>query len=211
MSNFFERLKSISKVQILAIVLIILGVVIMAFKVQGMSDFYKEVNYAVEHDFAAGNPSPELLRPWMTIRYISVAYAVPQEYLFDATRIQPKKENSMLALERLNQQMGLGQVGGQPALMKTVQGAILAYRANPVATGLIEQNVEGWMTVAYIANSIGVPAETILQEVGISPEGNAYKPLGFLSDEVNYPGGEDALVEAIQKIVAEQGVPLVIP
>jgi hypothetical protein len=67
------------------------------------------------------------------------------------------------------------------------------------------------MTVQYIANSSGVPALVIFQEIGIPFEGNNFKPLGFLSDQVNYPGGPRALCAAIQKIVEAQGVKPVIP
>jgi hypothetical protein len=211
MKNLIEKLKSVSKVQWLALALIVTGLAIMIPKAKGMFDFYKEVRYAQENNFAAGNPSPDLLRPWMSIRYISVAYAVPQKYLFDAADIKPKKETSMVAVNRLNRQMGLGQVDSTPALMKTLREAILAYRANPVVTGLLEQHVEDWMTVQYVANSIGIPAETIFAEIGIPADGNAYKPLGFLSDEVHYAGGPKALVAAVQKIVEAQGAKPVKP
>ena len=206
-----KLISKLSPVQWLALALIIIGVAIMIPKAKGLLDFYKEAQYAIQNRFHEGNVSPDLMRPWMSIRYVSVAYGVPQKYLFDAAGIQQKKENSMMGLNRLNQQMGLGQVDGQPALMKTIGAAILAYRANPIATGLIEQRVESWMTVAYIANCIGIPAETILQSVGIAPDGNAYELLGNLSDKVNYAGGEKALIAAIQKIVDEKGVKPVMP
>lgn len=173
----------------------------MVPKAKGMLDFYKEVNYATENNFKDGNLSPDLLRPWMSIRYISVAYAVPQKYLLDAAHIQPKKETSMIAINRLNRRMGLGATDGSPTLMNTIRDAILAYRANPIATGLIEKHVSDWMTVQYIANSTGIPAETILLEAGIPMNGNANKPLGFLGDEINYSGGPKALVAVIQKII----------
>ncbi len=209
---FIKKLYSqLTPIQWLAVALIVIGVAIMIPRGLGLLDFYKEVRYATEHDFAAGNVSPDLLRPWMSLRYISVAYAVPQQYLFDTAHIQPQKETSMIALNRLNQQLRLGQVNGQPALMQTLRAAILAYRAHPVATGLIEQQVEDWMTVAYIANSTGLSAEGLLQEVGLPLDGNAYKPLGFLSDEANYPGGPGALVAALQTIVDARGVKPVIP
>jgi hypothetical protein len=147
----------------------------------------------------------------MTIRYIAVAYAVPQKYLFDATGIQPKNENSMIALNRLNGHMGLGQADGKPVLINTVREAILAYRANPVATGLIERKVSDWMNVQYIANCTGIPAETIFQTIGVPMDGNAYLPLGYLSDSVNFAGGPKALTAAIQKIVDEQGAQPVTP
>lgn len=211
MNQLIQRIRSLNRVQWLAIALIVIGVMIMIPKGRGMADFSRDAEYAAKNNFAAGNLSTDLLRPWMTIRYISVAYAVPQEYLFEATGIQPKRETSMLSIARLNQQMQLGQVNDQPALMDTIKQTIEAYRANPVVTGLIEQHVEDWMTVQYIANSTGIPAEEILQTVGLPVEGNANKPLGFLSDEMNYTGGKSALVDAVQKLVDEKGVKPVIP
>jgi hypothetical protein len=199
----------LTPIQWLAVLLILIGVVIMIPRGIGLLSFSKEARYAAEHDFAAGNLSPDLLRPWMSIRYISVAYAVPQAYLFDATGIEPRKEASMLSLQRLNRQMHLGQVDGEPALMQRVRDGILAYRADPVVTGLIEQRVEDWMTVQYISNSTGIPAETMFAATGLPAKGNANKPLGFLSDQSGYPGGVKALVAAVQKVVdAQSGEPV---
>jgi hypothetical protein len=208
MKKLFSKL---TPVQWLAIALIIIGIATMIPRARGMLNFSKEVRYAQENNFAAGNVSPDLIRPWMSIRYISVACAVPQKYLFDSANIQPRKETSMIAISRLNQQLRLGQVDGQPSLMKTIHVAIVEYRAHPVVTGLIEKHVEDWMTVQYIANSSGIPALVIFEKINVPYEGNAFKPLGFLSEEVNYPGGRKALIAAIQKIVDEQGVKPVVP
>jgi len=172
-----------------------------------MLEFYKEARFARENNFQAGNVSPDLLRPWMSIRYISVAYAVPQKYIFDASGIQPRLETSMISLNRLNGQMHLGQVNGSPALIETVRQAILAYRANPVATGLIERNVSDWMTVQYIANSTGLSVDSIFRQINVPADGNANKPIGYLSDSLNYSGGPKALVAAIQKVVDAQTPP----
>lgn len=92
-------------------------------------------------------------------------------------------------------------VNGQPALLESARTAIVAYRANPVATGLLERKVENWMTVQYIANSTGIPEQDIFEAIGLPMEGNAHKPLGLLSREADYPGGARALTDAIQKVV----------
>ena len=206
-----KLISKLTSVQWLAVALMLVGVMIMIPKAKGMLDFYKEVQYAAEHNFASGNVSPDLLRPWMSLRYIAVAYAVPQLYLYDAAGIKPRPETSMLALNRLNQQMGHGKANNQPELIGTIKDAIVAYRANPVATGLLERKVEEWMTVQYIANSTGIPADTILQALNLPLDGNAHKPLGFLSDEVDYPGGQKMLIAAIQEIVEAQGAKPVLP
>ena len=209
MKSLIEKIKSISIVQVIALLLIIGGIAIMIPKGMGLLDFYKEARYATDNNFQAGNLSPDLIRPWMSMRYIAAAYAVPEKYLFDALKIEPRRETSLVGLARLNAQLKLGTVDGQPALIKHVKTAILSYRANPVVTGMIEQKAEDWMTVAYIANSTGLPADTILGGTGIPPEGNQYKPLGFLSDEYHISGGPKALIAAIQKnIEAQQSKPV---
>jgi hypothetical protein len=209
-----NRLKSLSKIQILAILLILVGLVIMAARVKGMKDFSREVQYARQNNFAAGNLSPDLLRPWMSLRYIAIAYAVPQKYLYDAIGVRPGPETSMLGINRLNRQMGMGQVDGEPALLSKIHQAILDYRANPVPTGLLEQHVEGWMSVAYIANSTGVPAETILQEINLpAVENNMNKPLDVVAKEVNYSGGPRRLAQDVQAVIDKLAPnnPLLIP
>ena len=204
MKNLFKKL---TRMQWLAIALIILGAAIMFPRARGMLDFYKEARYAAENDFASGDVSPDLLRPWMSIRYVAVAYAVPQQYLFDAANIKPRKETSMVSIQRLNQKMGLGQVDGEPALLKTVRAAIAAYRADPVATGLLEKRVEGWMTAQYVANSTGIAVDAILAAANILANGNIHKPFDFLSEELNYPGGPKALVKAVQDFLEQEEQP----
>ncbi|MEI7845216.1 MAG: hypothetical protein WCK35_05370 [Chloroflexota bacterium] len=206
MKALIDKIRSISKIQILALVLIVAGLGIMVSKGLGMFEFYKEVRYAQENNFKAGNLSTDLLRPWMTLRYISVSYAVPQKYLFDEAGIKPKKENSMISVSRLNAQMNLGGVKGRPVLLSTIGDAINKYRANPVATGFIEQHVSDWMSIQYIANSTGISAQIIFDELGISMVGNAYMPLGYLSDTVSFAGGPKALVAEVQKIIDSRQV-----
>lgn len=201
MKRFLQKIPRFSRLQFFALGLVIVGLVLMISRALDLLDFRKEVSYAEQHNFQAGNPSPNLLRPWMSIRYISVAYAVPQGYLFEAVDIQPKKETGMISIQRLNREMGLETVNNQPVLLEIIRAAILAYRANPVATGLLERQVEDWMTVQYIANSTGIPPEDIFEAIGLPMKGNAHKPLGYLSDEVKYPGGPKALGAAIQALV----------
>ncbi|MEI8133436.1 MAG: hypothetical protein WCG34_13470 [Leptolinea sp.] len=85
----------------------------------------------------------------------------------------------MLALDRLNQQSRLGQINGQPALLNTVRETIMAYRLNPVVTGLLEKQVEDWMTILYISNSTCIPVETIFNAHNIPADGNTNKPSAF--------------------------------
>src|SRR5690606_36746289 len=83
-----------------------------------------------------------------------------------------------------------------PVILKRTQAAILAYRENPVTTGL--DDIRPWMTVQYIANSTGVPAEYLFEQLDIPAEGNAFKPLQMLAREVGFREGPRGLSEAIK-------------
>ena len=206
MKKLIEFIKSISWVQWLAVALIVIGLLIMVPKIQGMIEFTKEVQYAAQNHFDQGNLPLDLIRPWMSLRYVAAAYGVPQQYMYDALKITPRRETSMIAINRLNKQMGLGKVDGQPELIKTVREAIQTYHANPVAPGLLEKQVDNWMTIYYISNSTGIPSQTLFDALGLPQEGNLYLPLGFLSTQTNYKGGEKALMATLQTIVDQQGI-----
>lgn len=205
MSTLLTRLKAISRVQLFALVLIVGGLALMVWRGSRMFSTSQELRFAIEHDFKAGNPSTDLLRPWMTLRYVAASYGVPQKYIYDYAKVQPRKETSDISLERINRQLGLGQVDGKPAFLVTVREAIELYRANPVATGLLEREVDSWMTIQYIANSIGVPLETVFAELNLPVADHAYVPLNYLNDRIDYPGGLDGLQAALQKIVEAHG------
>jgi hypothetical protein len=193
--------KSLSKIQILAGLLVMIGLTVMIVKGVGLFEFNKELQFARKNNFPQGNVSPDLLRPWMSVRYIAVAYGVPQKVIFDAAGIPPRPENSMISISRLNQQMQLGGEKGKPELLILLRKAIEGYRENPVATGLLERQVQDWMSIEYIANSIGVPTEEIFAELVLPMKGNAYIPLGPLSDRLHYEGGPRALKLVLQRIV----------
>jgi hypothetical protein len=201
MKRLIQSLRSISKVYVLAAIIIVVGLAIMIPKGLGMFEFFREINYAGSNHFQAGNPSTDLIRPWMSIRYIAVAYGVPQEYLYDAVHIRPSPETSMLAITRLNRQLKLGKTNDEPQLMQVIRDAVIKYRKEPLITGLLEGRVEGWMTVQYISNSTGIPMEEIFKGISLPMEGNQYLILDFMSDSLHYPGGKKALIAAIQAVV----------
>ncbi len=76
-----KRLKSISKIQIAAIFLIVIGLLVVIRYGIGAFNAFREIQYARQNNFDAGNLDPSLRRPWMNMQYVAVAYAVPQEYL----------------------------------------------------------------------------------------------------------------------------------
>jgi hypothetical protein len=169
---------------------------------------FREIQYIREQGLQGGNARVEAIRSWMTIRFVAVAYAVPEEYLYSALGVAFDRRNGRRTLGEINDDYQFGQSpnGRYPAILDTAQAAITAYRANPVVTGL--RDVRPWMSVRYIANSSGVAADTIFAQLNLPMEGNADKPLDLLSDEQAYPGGPRALSEAIQGILAaQQGAP----
>jgi len=141
----------------------------------------------------------------MTIRFVAVAYGVPQEYLFAELGIPFEHRNSNDSLAHLNRKYEFGRPSEdyQPPILAEVQEAILKYQADPVATGLVE-DVRPWMSVRYIANSTGIPEEYIFAQIGIPLEGNEGKPLERLDHEFDY-GGRREIVEAVKQTLTQYG------
>lgn len=197
-----DKLKAISKIKLLAVVLIGIGLLFTIRYSIGTFRAYRAFEYAQANDFEAGNVDPDLIRPWMNIRYIAVVFAVPQEFLFAELGIPMERRNNNVRLNQLNDQFFEQETrDGQLIIVDKLQDAIIKYRENPITTGLRERGVRPWMSVQYISNSTGIPPETIFEQIGVPMEGNAFIPLERLSAEVRYRGGPRALVEDIQQIV----------
>ena len=210
MKSFKEcAIKILSNRKIVGIALVVIGlVVVVFFGIRAVRSF-RTLQYIQEQGLDRGAASVEAIRPWMTIRYVSVAYGVPQEYMFAELEIPFNQRNSDDTLAQLNRAYAWGQSGqGQyPAIIDKVAAAILAYQANPVATGL--EDVRPWMTIHYISNSTGAPEAYLLEQLGLSADdNNVYKPIYELADSVGYEGGRRALVDALktalQQYEAEQ-------
>jgi hypothetical protein len=140
----------------------------------------------------------------MTVRYVSVAYGVPQEYIFAELDIPFDRRSSNDTVGHLNRvyQLGRSDLGEYPAITDDIAAAILAYQANPVATGL--DDVRPWMTIRYIANSTGVPETYLLEQLGLSvDDNNVYKPLDELAGSVRYDGGPRALVRDLGQVLRQ--------
>jgi hypothetical protein len=205
-----NKFKSISKIQLIALLLILVGAVMVVNYGRRTFTSYRAIEYARTNHFDQGNIDPSLVRPWMNMEYIAVAYTVPQEYLYVELNIPMEQRNSRTPLSKINDQFRDKKANAEndPIVMDEIKAAILAYRADPVSTGLKEGGVRPWMSVQYIANSIGMPAEAIFEQLGIALDGHAYMDLGRLAHEVNYNGGPKALVDELQKVVdSHQGTP----
>lgn len=165
---------------------------------------FRELQYIRQQGLDRGTATVDAIRPWMTIRFIAVAYAVPEEYLYSALSIPFDRRNADQALGELNRTYQLGQSPNSTelAIIDKARAAITEYRANPVATGL--RDVRPWMSVRYIANSTGVPEQVIFEGIGVPAAGNENKPLDMLSEEQHNPGGPRALSEAVQSVLSKQ-------
>lgn len=134
-----------------------------------------------------GITNVEAIRPWMTIRYIGVAYGVPQEYIFFELEIPFDRNDSDIPLRRFNEKHQLGAPipdEGLPVLQH-IKTIIQQYQDDPVATGLSE--IQPWMTIQYVANASGVPASYILEYLEIpNVEDNQYLQLFDLGRKYEY-------------------------
>ena len=195
--------KLLSNRRAVATLLIILGVgLTLIYGVRTVRS-YRQLQFIREQGLDDGTADVDAIRPWMTIRYIGVAFAVPEEYIYAELDIPFDRRNRDHTLGQLNRdyELGTSPLGDYPAIMDQAQQAIRTYRQNPVATGL--DDIRPWMTVRYIANSTGVPEAYIFEQIDILPEGNGSKPLDLLSREARYEGGPRALSDTIRRILAD--------
>lgn len=197
--------------RILPIVVIVLGLLVtVVFGLRSVRSF-RQVRYIQQQGLDTGTASVDAIQPWMTIRFIAVAYAVPEEYLYSALDIPFDRRNA-------NRPLGLispappsppAPQGSDAApaptpvpdwgsqIVENAKAAVLAYRVDPIATGLRE--VRPWMSLRYISNSLGIPMDEIYSKTGLSPEIEADKPLELVAEEEQYPGGARALSDNVAK------------
>ena len=193
---------------LLTIAAIALGLAIAAFFGVRSVRSFREFQYIRQQGLDRGAASVDAIRPWVTIRFIAVAYAVPEEYLYSALGIPFERRNANQSLGELNRIYRLGLVPNSRefVIIDKARTAITEYRKNPVATGL--RDVRPWMSIRYIANSTGVPEDYIFTRIGLPLAGNEDKPLDLLSAEQRYRGGPRALAEAVQQaLTAHQEQP----
>lgn len=188
-------------IQGVAVLLIVVGIYLAIGYIRGTLNAYREMEFATQNNFDAGNPDVALLEPWMNIRYIAEAYTVPQPFIFEALNIPMERASSELPLGRLNNRLDLGDDDDDAAIVERLRQIILDYRRNPVVTGLGERRVKPWMNMQYIANSTGIPVETLFAEIGIPVDGYAFMPLNRLVEQSGYEQGPGHLIDTLQRLV----------
>jgi hypothetical protein len=163
----------------------------------------RQLQYIRQQGLDRGSASIDAIRPWMTVRFIAVAYAVPEEYIYSALEIPFDRRRPDNSLGEINRefQMGNSPTDNELVIIAKTKAALTAYRANPVATGL--RDVRLWMSIRYIANSTGIPEQAIFDAIGIPATDNQFKPLELLGKEQHYPGGPKALEDAVRGALAQ--------
>lgn len=164
---------------------------------------FRQVQYIQQQGLDRGTASVDAIQPWMTIRFIAVAYAVPEEYLYSALGMAFNRRNADRPIGRIQPVSTPGADGSPPtpipdfdtAIVEKAKAAVLAYQANPVATGL--RDIRPWMSLRYISNSGGIPLDEIFSRTDLPATLNPDKPLDLLAEEMNYPGGPHGLVEIV--------------
>lgn len=189
--------------RILPIALILIGAALtVVYGLRAVRSF-RQIQYIQQQGLDRGTAGVEAIQPWMTIRFIAVAYAVPEEFLYSELGIPFDRRNADRPLGRI-QPAPDGPGDGTPAtpvadfgsvLVQRAKDAVLAYRADPVATGL--RDIRPWMSLRYISNSTGIPLDDLFAQTGLSASLDPDKPLELLAEETAFPGGLRGLTEAI--------------
>src|SRR6185503_9041833 len=123
-------IKTLSNRKVLAALFIAIGLAITIFFGLRAIQSYRQLQYIREQGLNRGVASIDAIRGWMTFRYVSVAYAVPEEYIFDQLDIPYTDRNSNDTLGHLNKvyQFERPTKGEEPDIVAKVAQAILAYR-----------------------------------------------------------------------------------
>jgi len=209
---------TISRQHLLKVALVFVGLGLV-FHFGGRTlESYRQVRYIHEQDFDTGDADVNAIRPWMTIHFVAAAYAVPKEYIYAQLGIDSKRRRRDIDVRHLNEDLRLGRSknGPYPAVIDRLRQIILAYRENPVVTGL--DDLRGWMTLEYIANSSGIPAATMIDELGLDRlarresskraagddvQVSVHQPLEELAHQLHYPRGPRGLSEDIEAILTQ--------
>ncbi|MEZ4657080.1 MAG: hypothetical protein R2911_05875 [Caldilineaceae bacterium] len=184
----------------------IIVVALFGFLVYTVNDIVigaQQQQFLREQLFARGAPDVKAVRAWMTLRFASVSYGVPESFLYAQLGIPAEGADDEPTLGQLNSRYGFGlsENGEYPAIVDKVQTAILAFRANPTPPGLAQ--IDDWMSIRYIANSTGIPESYLLAQIDIAVPNAAIQNLTDLSVASSYPGGVRDLVRALQKALAD--------
>ena len=185
----------------LTILLIVLGLgMVVFYGVRTMRSF-RQVRYIQEAGFDTGDADADAIRPWMTIHFLTSAYGVPEDYVYAELGLERENARSDSSIRWLNRELRLGPPvdGESPPIIDLLSEIIQQYRANPVQVEL--NDVREWMSIAYIANSVGMAEADLIEQLSLDPAVSRYKPLNVIAEEIRYAGGPRALVDAVKELL----------
>ncbi|GAB4580344.1 MAG: hypothetical protein Fur0022_30840 [Anaerolineales bacterium] len=144
--------------------------------------------------------SVEAIRPWMNLKYVSKVYKVPSDYLARYLQIPHELQQEHISLDDLNLALNLGtNEAGEPLIVEQIEFAIIEFHAHPNFHKT--RMVEPTMSIRFIVTETGIPETYFADRLNLSLSGDEFSTIELLSMEQNYPGGSQALTEAIQQIV----------
>ena len=193
-----------------ALALLLIGVGLMITTLYGVRSLqsYREFQSTRAERREHGPAHVETIRSWMTVRYVGVAYAVPEEYIFARLEIPYNRRNSQATLRQLNNEyeMGISSLGPYPKIIDRVTEAIQDYRANPLPPGL--RGLRPWMTLRYISSSTGVPEAYLLEAIALDAAHAAeldatLLPLDQLAMELQLSDGPEALFIRLEEAIEQ--------
>ena len=163
---------------------------------------FRQMQYVQAQGLEDGTASLDAIRPWMTMSYIAVAYAVPEEYIYSQLDIPFERRNRRESIRDLNRQYRLGRNEEEHTLQIeiAIREAIEAYRENPVTVHL--KDIRDWMTIRYISASTGISERYLFAAIDIPQEdSNEFKELRRLAREYQVRG-RDTLERAVEEALA---------
>ncbi len=78
--------------------------------------------------FAPSATDPSTIRGWMSLRYVSISFGVPEDALRGQLPVSITPAQSKVPLRQLNDDLELGTMDGGPALVRIVTEAVRTLR-----------------------------------------------------------------------------------
>ena len=123
-----------------SIALIVLGTGVIIFFSFKSYSAYREIRFVRLHHFNSKNPDTSVVRPWMSIQYVSSAFRIPEEYLFQKIGIPMTQKNSLSSFRMLNSSFHIGPEDDVSILLRKVQAAIDAFDAQAPVIGPLQRS-----------------------------------------------------------------------
>lgn len=180
-----------------AVILVILGVGLILFFGWRAAHAFRQLPPFPPHP-----PKPieadDGIRPWMNLKYIGKVYSVPPEFLIQYLTLSVQPEEAHRSLEELNEELNLGidQVG-EPLIIARVEQAIFEFHTHPDFRE--NHEVQPTMSLHFVATVTNIPEAYLFEELGIPKEGNEYKTLDQVSQELNQP--PETLSNDVQRVL----------